>query len=175
MHPEIQAGQHRNTRRQDEILEDRDELVDVVVHVAPLTQDSDHRAGHLAPPPSQIGLLGGFTLTWRGGTRYPSCVQPDAFTAEFDEATQSLIVAGDVDSPSAIELRDLIEKHTDHYAQPLVIDLSGVDYLPSAAVGVLATAQQQGESAGHAVDLLAAEGSIAERVLTVCAMPHRTS
>ena len=47
-------------------------------------------------------------------------------------------------------------------------------YLPSAAVGVLAKATQQFDSAGSNLELAAAVGSVAQRVLTVCAMPHRS-
>jgi anti-anti-sigma factor len=96
------------------------------------------------------------------------------FGAVFDDESQSLVVSGEIDETSADRLRELIETHSDD-SRPLVVDLSGVEYLPSAAVGVLATALEKAGSGGRSVELLADQGSIAERVLTVCALPHRTS
>lgn len=102
-------------------------------------------------------------------------MQQGPFAADFVESSQTLTVAGDVEEDSAVVLRDAIAAHTASFTRRLVIDLTAVTYLPSVAVGVLAKSGQKASLAGHALDLVAAEGSIAQRVLTVCALPHRTS
>ena len=96
------------------------------------------------------------------------------FTFAFDAASGALTVAGDVDEHNAAALREGIEKHSQMYSIGMVLDLSAVTYLPSTAVGVLVRADQEFAAAGTAFELAAATGTIAERVLTVCAMPHRT-
>ena len=95
------------------------------------------------------------------------------FTLTFDAASGTLTVAGDVDEHNAAALREGIEKHSQMYSIGMVLDLSSVTYLPSTAVGVLVRADQEFATAGTAFELAAATGTIAERVLTVCAMPHR--
>ena len=91
----------------------------------------------------------------------------------FDAASGTLTVAGDVDEHNAAVLREGIEKQSQMYSRGIVLDLSAATYLPSAAVGVLVRASQEFAQAGTPFELAAAAGTIAERVLTVCAMPHR--
>jgi anti-anti-sigma factor len=95
------------------------------------------------------------------------------FALAFDAATGTLTVAGDVDEQHAAALREGIEKHSQMFAVGLVVDLTAVTYLPSTAVGMLVRAHQEFATAGTELELAAAAGTIAERVLTVCAMPHR--
>lgn len=109
------------------------------------------------------------------GSLYGVAVRPGSFTAEFDDATHVLTVAGELDEAASAALRDAIDARSGGYTRPLVIELSAVDYLPSAAVGVLARAHKQATTAGHDLDLVASEGTIAQRVLLVCGLPHRTS
>ncbi len=100
---------------------------------------------------------------------------PDVpFALDFDAASGVLAVSGELDEEPAAALRAALEEHSQGYTSGLVLDLSGVTYLPSAAVGVLAKATQQFDSAGSNLELAAAAGSVAQRVLTVCAMPHRS-
>ena len=102
-------------------------------------------------------------------------MRPGSFTAEFDDTTQILTVGGELDESASAALRDAIDTRSEAYTRTLVIDLTAVDYLPSAAVGVLARAHKQATTAGHELDLVAAAGTIAQRVLLVCGLPHRTS
>jgi anti-anti-sigma factor len=95
------------------------------------------------------------------------------FTMTFDAASGALTVTGDVDEHNAAVLREGIEKQSQMYSLGIVLDLSAATYLPSAAVGVLVRASQDFAEAGTPFELAAASGTIAERVLTVCAMPHR--
>lgn len=93
----------------------------------------------------------------------------------YDDTAHALIVTGELDEGTSLTLRDAVATHSDSFTRSLAIDLSGVAYLPSAAVGVLAQALQKGSGAGHPLELVAAEGTIAQRVLQVCALPHRTA
>ena len=55
------------------------------------------------------------------------------------------------------------------------MDLTGVDFFPSLAVGVLAVALKNARNAGRTLEVVAAPGSIVARVLTVSALPFRES
>jgi anti-anti-sigma factor len=91
----------------------------------------------------------------------------------FDATSRVLTVAGDLDEEPIAALRDFLGERGREQGEGLVVDLSGVTYLPSAAVGVLARETQNLDAAGVSLELAAAAGSVAQRVLTVCAMAHR--
>jgi anti-anti-sigma factor len=94
---------------------------------------------------------------------------------EFDATTAVLVVSGDVDEESSQTLRLAIEEHSAGCTTGLTVDLTGATYLPSVAIAVLVRAEQGFAASGAPFELVAASGSLAERVLTVSAMPHRTS
>jgi anti-anti-sigma factor len=94
---------------------------------------------------------------------------------EFDATADILAVAGDVDEESTETLRLAIEEHSAGYTTDLTLDLTGATYLPSVAIAVLVRAEQGSAASGAHFELVAAAGSLAQRVLTVSAMPHRTS
>lgn len=96
----------------------------------------------------------------------------DPLTAEFDDPV--LTVAGEIDEDSIETLRLEIEKHSLSHTRDLTVDLTGTTYLPSLAIGVLVRAGQSFAESGATFELAAADGSLAHRVLTVSAMPHRT-
>lgn len=102
-------------------------------------------------------------------------VENGPFAVSYDDTAQQLVVTGELDESTSAALRDAVEERSASYTRPLTIDLSGVAYLPSAAVGVLAQSLQKGATSGHPLELVAAEGTIAQRVLQVCALPHRSS
>lgn len=102
-------------------------------------------------------------------------MEPAPIALAYDETSGVLTVTGELDETSAAALRDALHQHTDAFARSLVVDLSGVDYLPSVAVGVVAKAMQQAEAHTQRIELVAAEATIAQRVLQVCGLPHRTS
>lgn len=95
------------------------------------------------------------------------------FQAEIVDET--LVVRGDVDDYGIITLRNLLAEHGTRPGGRLAVDLSGVDYLPSVAVGVLTKAISAADSSGSQVDLVARHGSVAQRVLMVCALPYLES
>ena len=92
---------------------------------------------------------------------------------DFDATSGVLAVSGDLDGQPTADLQRALEEHSEGYARETVLDLTGVTYLPSAAVAVLARASQEFMSSGTTFELAAASGSVAQRVLTVCAIPHR--
>lgn len=94
---------------------------------------------------------------------------------EFDAAAALIVVSGDVDEESTETLRLTIEEHSAGYTTGLTVDLTGATYLPSVAIAVLVRAEQGFAASGAPFELVAAAGSLAQRVLTVSAMPHRSS
>lgn len=95
------------------------------------------------------------------------------FQADFSDGT--LHVRGDVDDYGIISLRNLLAEHGTRPGGRLVVDLSEVDYLPSVAVGVLTKALGAAHRDGCDLQLVARRGTIAQRVLMVCALPFSDS
>jgi len=88
---------------------------------------------------------------------------------------ETLVVSGDVDDYGIITMRNLLAEHGTRPGGRLLVELSGVDYLPSVAVGVLTKAISAADRSGSEVHLVARRGSVAQRVLMVCALPYRES
>ncbi|MGB0100832.1 MAG: STAS domain-containing protein [Nocardioides sp.] len=95
------------------------------------------------------------------------------YAAAYDDTDGVLTVTGSVDELSGPAFREDLAKASDGYARDLTVDLTGVDFFPSLAVGVLAVAAKQARTAGHSFDVVAAPGSIVARVLTISALPYR--
>ena len=83
-----------------------------------------------------------------------------------------LTVSGSVDEYAVIALRNALREQTADYTRSLTVDLTDADYLPSVAVSVLVAAMRSAEQNGTSVSLVAAAGTIAQRVLMVCALPY---
>jgi anti-anti-sigma factor len=95
------------------------------------------------------------------------------FQAELVAGT--LVVRGDIDDYGIITLRNLLAEHATASGGVLEVDLNGVDYLPSVAVGVLTRAMAAARHAQGDLVLVADRGTVAQRVLHVCALPYRES
>lgn len=95
------------------------------------------------------------------------------YAASYDAEAGLLRVTGSVDELSGPAFRTDLEKAADQFSRDLTVDLTGVDFFPSLAVGVLAVALKNARNAGHTLDVVAAPGSIVARVLTVSALPFR--
>jgi anti-anti-sigma factor len=95
------------------------------------------------------------------------------YKAELVEGT--LVVRGDIDDYGIISLRNLLAEHATAPGGVLEVDLNGVDYLPSVAVGVLTRAMAAARHAGGDLVLVADRGTVAQRVLHLCALPYRES
>ncbi|WP_122818092.1 STAS domain-containing protein [Nocardioides pantholopis] len=85
-----------------------------------------------------------------------------------------LKVSGSVDEYAVIALRNALREQTQDYTRSLAVELSDADYLPSVAVSVLVTAIRSAGQNGVTVSLVARTGTIAQRVLLVCALPYST-
>lgn len=100
----------------------------------------------------------------------PDAVDDQSFVATLHDDV--LTIAGEIDELSGPALRSAIETHTDSYQRGLTVDLSPVTFLPSLGVGVLAVAMRKARDSGHEIVLRAVEGSISQRVLAICNLPH---
>ena len=96
----------------------------------------------------------------------------DQFSCDVDESRGLLTLHGELDEPATVELRDTISKASSDLTSTLSIDLADVTFMPSPAIGVLATAQAAARRNGADVVLVAPEGTIAQRLLTICALDH---
>jgi anti-anti-sigma factor len=94
------------------------------------------------------------------------------FSHDLDEERALLVLHGELDEPATIELRETISKATDQLTSSLAIDLADVTFLPSPAIGVLATAQAKARRHGADLLLVAPAGTIAQRLLVICALDH---
>jgi anti-anti-sigma factor len=106
---------------------------------------------------------------------YDAVVEDTPYAAAHDTEAGLLTVSGSVDELSGPAFRADLEKATDQFSRDATVDLTGVDFFPSLAVGVLAVALKHARNAGLTLDVVAAPGSIVARVLTVSALPFRES
>jgi anti-anti-sigma factor len=102
-------------------------------------------------------------------------VTSPAFSYDLDDSRALLIAHGDLDEPATMELRDSILKATNQLSADLTIELSDVDFLPSSAIGVLATSQAGARRNGSTITFVAADGTVAQRVLRVCGLDYAES
>jgi anti-anti-sigma factor len=94
------------------------------------------------------------------------------FSHEVSEDGRTVTLRGELDEAASVELRDLLRALTADLAGELRVDLTDVDFLPSAAVGVLAAARSGAGDKGASIIFVAASGSIAQRVMTICAIAY---
>ncbi|MFC7494415.1 MULTISPECIES: STAS domain-containing protein [unclassified Nocardioides] len=94
------------------------------------------------------------------------------YASAYDASQHVLYVTGSVDEIAGAVFREDLVKHTEQHTKPLTVDLSGVEFFPSLAVGVLAIAMRQSLEADAEIEVRAREGGIAARVLTICALPY---
>ena len=98
-----------------------------------------------------------------------------SYSSNFDEPSLALTLHGEIDEASGVALRDEISKYSQDFHRRISVDVGDVDYFPSLAVGVLATARKKADEAGVGLGIVAKEGSIAQRVLTICGLEHETA
>jgi len=95
------------------------------------------------------------------------------FSYEQSDDAGRLTLHGDLDEGAVVEARELIRGASQGLTRDLTLDLTDLTLLPSSAVGVLATAQETARRQGATLSLVAAEGTIAQRVLTICGIEHQ--
>lgn len=100
-------------------------------------------------------------------------VDDTPYAAAYDASRALLTVTGSVDELSGPTFREDLEKYSEEFGKDLTVDLTGVEFFPSLAVGVLAVAAKNARTAGHRLDVVAGEGTIVARVLTISQLPFR--
>lgn len=82
-----------------------------------------------------------------------------------------LTLRGSIDELAVADLRAAVAEHSEQHRRSLTIELSDVDFLPSIAIGVLATGLRDASDNGVELALVASPGTIAHRVLFITGMP----
>ena len=99
-------------------------------------------------------------------------MQEREFSYEISDESGRLVLHGDLDEGATVQVRMIVKEITDGLTRDLAIDLTDVDLMPSSAVGVLANAQDTAAKQGAALTFVAADGTIAARVLTICGLAY---
>lgn len=97
------------------------------------------------------------------------------FSHELTADPATLVLHGELDEGASVVVRELISEASGGLARDLRIELSDVQFIPSAAVGVLAKARDTARKNGAEVSFVAAEGCVAQRVLAICGLPYQES
>jgi anti-anti-sigma factor len=97
---------------------------------------------------------------------------PDQFRYDLDQTRGVLTLHGELDEIATVELREIITKVTDEFSTDLAIDLTAVSFMPSPAIGVLASSREKARRNGATFVLVAPAGTLAARLLTICALDH---
>ena len=95
------------------------------------------------------------------------------YSSTYDPETRSVAVSGAVDELSESSFRaDLLA--AEGGGGLAAVDLGDVDYFPSVAVsGLIAALKAQKEKGAPMAEVVVADGCVAQRVLELCAIPHR--
>jgi anti-anti-sigma factor len=99
-------------------------------------------------------------------------VEERAFSYEVSDGSERLVLHGDLDEGVTVQVRLLLKEISNGLTRDLTVDLTDVDLLPSSAVGVLANAQDAAAKQGATLRFVAADGTIAARVLTICGLSY---
>jgi anti-anti-sigma factor len=96
----------------------------------------------------------------------------EPLTVAEDDAV--LRLSGSVDEAAIAELRlaldDAVRRGAVRY-----VDVSRIDLLPSAGLGLLAAARSAASRGGRDLDVVAADGTYAQKVLDAVGLPHLTA
>jgi anti-anti-sigma factor len=98
-------------------------------------------------------------------------LQERPFAASYDPGTGTLAVSGILDDLSLEQLRTAIDEATASHSRDTVVDLSDVDFLPSLALGALATTLKAMTAAGRRLVITTARGALAHRILQISGLP----
>jgi anti-anti-sigma factor len=64
-------------------------------------------------------------------------VEETPFSSQFLAESATLVVAGSIDELDVAAFRDALRDATDDYTRSVVVDLDGVTFMPSMAIGTL--------------------------------------
>lgn len=96
----------------------------------------------------------------------------DQFHYDLDQDRGVLTLNGELDEIATVELREVLTTVTDEFSNDLAIDLENVTFMPSPAIGVLASSREKARRNGATVRFVAPAGSIAARLLTICGLEY---
>jgi anti-anti-sigma factor len=96
----------------------------------------------------------------------------DEYTATVNDGV--LVVAGEIDEAAGPVFRQDLATHSADFTRDLTVDLSDIEFFPSSAVAIAAIALETARVHGSTVELVAREGSVAQRVLHICELPYRS-
>jgi anti-anti-sigma factor len=99
-------------------------------------------------------------------------VTSPAFRYDLDSERGVLALHGELVDPASSVLRGTILKATGELTADLAIDLADVTFLPSPAIGVLASTKAGARRHGATITFVAPPGSVAARMLTICALDY---
>ena len=115
-------------------------------------------------------------------------MEESPYGSHFEAEARRLVVSGAVDELSESRFRgdlaavigtgaaDQQTAGDEHADRVPVIDLSAVEYFPSIAVSALVAAlKAQKEREGVMAEVEAVTGTVAQRVLALCGIPHRAT
>lgn len=95
------------------------------------------------------------------------------FDATYDPASSVLRVSGSIDPDLADDLAAALASARSDADRRVTIDLSNVTYLPSIGVAVLVQGMRRAVQDAVDLVLVAAKGTVAERVLHLTGIPHQ--
>jgi anti-anti-sigma factor len=98
-------------------------------------------------------------------------LQERPFVASYDAETGTLALSGILDDLSLAEMCAALDAATAAHTRDTVVDLSEVDFLPSMALGALATTLKGMRTAGCSFVITTAPGALAHRVLKISGLP----
>ncbi|MDF9714689.1 STAS domain-containing protein [Nocardioides sp. ChNu-153] len=95
-------------------------------------------------------------------------MQEIEFASTFDAATSTVTIVGGVYDFRDVEKLDAaIMSASDDLRSSITLDLSAAQFFPSLGIGTLVALRRRARAHGTQIRVVAAEGSIAHRVLTV--------
>ncbi len=94
------------------------------------------------------------------------------FSHELTADPATLVLHGELDEGASVVVRELISHASGGLSHDLRIELSDVQFIPSAAVGVLAKSRDTARRNGATLTFVAEEGCVAQRVLAICDLPY---
>jgi anti-anti-sigma regulatory factor len=94
------------------------------------------------------------------------------YSSSWDPRDRTLHVHGAVDELCVSTFRDDLLAHVE-VSGGATVDLTDVDLFPSVAVSALVAGMKRATGNGGTLDVLVRAGGVTQRVLAICALPHR--
>lgn len=108
-------------------------------------------------------------------TPAPQFADERPYSATWDDGTRTMYAHGTVDEISASAFRDDLLRRVQALDTGFVVDLSDVDFFPSAAVGALIAGLKAAAGRQQELRIRVDDGTIAQRVLRICGLDYEVS